>query len=684
LLDDQSVPSEDNDLGDDFVFERRPRLKRKRVVFVFDEAYSAHGMAVYSAVHLLIHQLGSSVSYDVFCLDAYRGPKFAGAARVSAPPTARWVAGAVARLAQSLHRSMVSFHMTESPGRWESNLDQNEKRLLGFLFDADNIHAVIVFTANAGFALRVSRLAHVYSSAETPHLIVVTPNDRLDLHAAADLDWVGVRVLRDGDLVVYPNQVTALGSTESDGKPILSVFSFLSAEDYPRQLTNPHNQIDWLAWIGPTLSYPKRVRDVVLFVRPDWMNCGSGTTFKNLALWFRERDALLIDIGIWPYSENFDPTSRELRVAAEQETIQAALYLAARMSTSVPHVARQIGGLLHRFPWTLARQVSFRHCLAAKPRFLRKAIQRAKISQIYINHYFTYDYAREFIGDRPFFLDTHDIQTVNFIHHNLPNAITGRVDRFEVSLRDEMEIAGKARRLCFVSSEELDIAARYIDRDRLDYVLPLPKLVPCRPKPPATPARLLIVASNNQGNVRSLNWFFTHVWPAVLWVCGQQLPPRLRVCGGIGAILGDVNLRGVEFVGVVPDLRTYYDDCDLVLLPVVTGGGVAIKTLEAVLYERAVLATRHALRGLPDDVVRTIGCEDDPVQFARSLLAIVADPKRHEAQLERSQRAAALLRQHSFYDVLGRAVDSVRFSQHPHPNEISIERAEEIFECAES
>ena len=474
--------------------------------------------------------------------------------------------GAVARIGHHLRQKMVSFHLIELRDRWESSLDQNEEKLLEFLFDADNIHAVIVFTSNTRFALRVARLAHTYSSTETPHLIVVTPNNRLDLSAAADLDWLGVQVLRDGGLVVNPSQPTA-SATEPDGKALPSVFSFLSAKDYPRLLTNPCNQIDWHAWIGPDLSYPKRVRDVVLFVRPDWMNCGSGTTFGNLARWFRERDALLIDIAIWPYRENFDPASRDLRVEAEQDAMRSALYISARRSTSVPHMARQFGGLLRRFPWTLARQLSFRHGLAAKPRFLRRALRRAKISQIYINHYFTYDYAREFIGDRPFFLDTHDVQTVNFIHYSLKNAMTGRVDRFENSLRDEMEIAGKAQRLCFVSSTDLDLAARYIDRDRLDYVLPLPKVVPCRPKPLAKTARLLIVASNNQGNVRNLRWFFDHVWPTVLRLCGQQLPPLLRVCGGVGAVLGDVNPRGVEFVGVVEDLRTYYDDCDLVLLP---------------------------------------------------------------------------------------------------------------------
>ncbi len=533
MLDDQSVRSEDGDVDGNFVFERRPRLKRKRVVLVFDKAYLAHGMAVYSAATLLIDQLGGAPRYEIFCLDSYVGPRFAGTAKVSAPRNDFGVAGAVARLGHRLHQSMVSFRLIESPERWESNLDQNEERLLEFLFDADNIHAVVVFTADAGLALRVARLAHTYSSTETPHLIAVTPNDRLDLSAAEDLDWLGVQLLRDGGLVVAPSSTMASASgTEANGKALPSVFSFLSAKDYPRLLTNPCNQIDWHAWIGPDLSYPKRVRDVVLFVRPDWMYCGSGTTFENLARWFRNRDALLIDIAIWPYRENFDPAHRESRVAAEKDAMRSALYVSARRSTSVPHVARQLGGLLRRFPWTLARQVSFRNSLAAKPRFLRKAIRRAKISQIYLNHYFTYEYAREFIGNQPFFLDTHDIQTVNFIDHSLKNAITGRVDRFEESLRDEMEIAGKAQRLCFVSSTELELAARYIDRDRLDYVLPLPKVVPCRPRPLAKAARLLIVASDNQGNLQNLHWFFQHVWPAVLRLREQQPPP----CCGYAAI----------------------------------------------------------------------------------------------------------------------------------------------------
>ncbi len=644
----------------------RPLKERGRVVVVFDKAYSEHGLAVYGAVHLLASQLGNVYSYEIFCACAYRGPKFSGPFRVTVSQPEHGLAALSAKVIGRIRRLLTSCWILESNERWESNLEQGEERLLERLIDADNILAVVVFSTDPSFALRISRWAHIFTSTEAPHLVVVTPNDRIDGRVSADLKWLGVNILRDGDLVVGRRQAaTAEDGTTPVGEAIQSVFSFLPASEYPRQLTTPSKQIHWPTWIGRKLPHPARVRDIVLFLRPDWINCGSGTTFENLARWFRQRDALLIDVGIWPYRKNFDASGRADRVESEQRHIRAALYFSTRMSTSAQHFVRQFAGVFRRFPRTLARQKSFQHSLAAKPNLMRKAIRSAKITHIYLNHYFTYDYAREFIAGRPFFLDTHDVQTVNFIHYNQLNTLTRRVDRFDKSLRDEMEIAGKARKLCFVSEEEMDLAARFISREKLDYVLPLPQVSPCLEKSLETPARLLIVASNNPGNVQNLHWFLTHVWPAVLGLCGERPAPLLQICGGIDRAMPETRADGVHFVGVVPDLRPYYEECALVILPVIIGGGVAIKTLEAVLHGRPVLATRHALRGLPSSVVEAIGYEDDPFEFAKSLLEIVTNAAHYAEQTERSRRARELLVRHSFYDVLKCGVDSVRLPPQP-------------------
>ena len=635
-------------------------MNRARILIVFDLAYSAHGLAVYGAVRLLTRQLGPTFQYQVFCSGPYSGPRFDLQPRIDTPKGAP---GLLCEIKKRFFRALAESHLIESPDRWESNIVPGEEDLLEQLFDADQIHAVIVFSADPAFALRVMRLAHIYSSITTPHLVAVVPSEQIQHDVADDLDWLGACLLRDGDLVLSRSSTPATAA-DPNSMIVSPIRSFISSEDYPVHLTNQHGQMDWAELLPPERLYRDRVRDVVLFVRPDWMNCGSGTTFGNLAGWFRSRNALLIDVGVWPFAKNFDSAERTAQLTMEQDNIRAALYFSVRRSTSVPFLIRQIARACKRLPWTLVRQVAFQYSLAAKPRLLREAIRKAKISNIYLNHYFTQSYADSLIGTQPFFLDTHDIQTVNFIHYNQLNALTGRVDRFDASLRDEMEIAGLAQRLCFVSPYEIELASKFISVDRLDHILPLPRVKPCEARALSFPPSLLIVASDNPGNVRSLNWFLNHIWPIVISLCGTNLP-SLRICGSISARMSNCDMPGVHFVGIVADLQPYYEECDLVLLPVIAGAGVAIKTLEALLYARPVLATRHALRGLPDDIVQMIHFEDDPVVYAETLLTITSTVEHHRMQTMRSHRAAAALRDYAFYERLGSAVDSVRLMALP-------------------
>jgi polysaccharide biosynthesis protein PslH len=637
-------------------------MKRNQIIIAFDTYYAANATVVYSATRQLIKQFGPEFEYSLFCQGGYFGPSFDGPESVRVLRVPRILSRRSARRQSWLRRLIEIAHVTEAENRWTSNLRPGEDKLARLLFRAERFHAMVMFAGDPGSALRLSRVAHIYSDATIPHLILVTPDRRIDQGIFADLEWLGVRILRDDDQMIdRPPSVVSLNRIPKPGaSPERTAFSFLEWEDYPRQFRGSSNPIDWPVWIGAEQPYSRRVRDVVLFIRPDWMNCGSGTTFESLARWFRGRDALLIDVGVWPYGRPFTAKSRLAQVGAEQQHIGAALYFSARMTSSLARVIHQLPNIGRWYPRTWTRQKLLQNTLAAKPRFMRLAIQRAKISQIYVNHYFTYGYAADFIGNQPFFLDTHDIQAVNFIHDDQRNVLTRRVDRFATSLKDEMEIAGRAARLCFVAPEELELAARFISEDRLDYILPLPNIVPCQPRLPHNPARLLMVASDNPPNIRGMKWFLSNVWPTVLQMTTR--PPNLLVCGSIGETAGREKVPGVQFVGVVDDLRPYYDGCDIVLLPVINGAGVAIKTLEAVLYERAVLATRPALRGLPDKVVEAIGFEDDPIEYAKLMLAIVRDPKRHRLQLERSRRAAELLRQYPFYEILGKAMDSVRLS----------------------
>ena len=55
----------------------------------------------------------------------------------------------------------------------------------------------------------------------------------------------------------------------------------------------------------------------------------------------------------------------------------------------------------------------------------------------------------------------------------------------------------------------------------------------------------------------------------------------------------------VEVLGPVDEVATFYDRVDVVLAPIARGGGMKVKVVEAMMHGVPVVATRHAMEGLP-------------------------------------------------------------------------------------
>jgi glycosyltransferase involved in cell wall biosynthesis len=577
--------------------------------------------------------------------------------------------------------------------------------LVRWLFQADRIHAVIVFTLDPDYALQIGRLAHIFSGPLTPHLIAVTPEADVVPETAHDLSWLGVRLLKDGNAVAgrprrlrkaTPTRLMQLAAAQQgewrgnvatvavrfdDARAL----SFLDPDSYPYQLTESAASVFWPNLIGADQPLPVRVRDIVLFIRPDWVSCGSGTLFHSLAAYFRKHDSLLIDVGIWPFAVPFKAEDGARQRQEEQRFIRSAAYFGLRRSSSVFHLLRQLPKLFAFAPWSIVNQVLLQHSLAMKPRLLRQIVRHARLTHIYLNHYFTYLFAQEFIAGRNFFLDTHDIQAINYVHTASRNLISRRGEDFNLLLKKEMDVVRRAKRISFVSKTEMELAETQLPREKLDFIIPLPEIVPSLPKPLIAPARLLAIASRNPLNEQSITWFLNQVWPRILDGCADSAPGsdpaasvQLEICGDINTLIKDPRLPGVRFRGIVGDLSPHYQQCDVVLLPVIMGGGVAVKTLEALLHERAVVATRHALRGLPEEVVETVGYANEPEAFADAVLRLLRSAGARDEAIQRSRRAVQLLRDQRFYDRLSAAMVAVRL--HPSAQAVIVPQAEPVLD----
>jgi glycosyltransferase involved in cell wall biosynthesis len=116
---------------------------------------------------------------------------------------------------------------------------------------------------------------------------------------------------------------------------------------------------------------------------------------------------------------------------------------------------------------------------------------------------------------------------------------------------------------------------------------------------------------------------------AILRVVGRQPATKLRE-----QVEG---LRGVEWVGEVPEIRPCFAQASAVLVPLRIGGGSRIKILEALSMGKAVVTTSIGAEGL--DVISEEHClvADTPAEFAQAVEKLLNNPGL-AAQLGRNGR----------------------------------------------
>ncbi len=172
--------------------------------------------------------------------------------------------------------------------------------------------------------------------------------------------------------------------------------------------------------------------------------------------------------------------------------------------------------------------------------------------------------------------------------------------------------------------------------------IPLAVPVPERAADPrgADPPELLFVGSSvHPPNLDAALYLARDLFPRLrarvpglrLALVGADPPERLR------ALAGD----GVEVAGWVPDLAPRLDRAALVVAPLRRGGGMRVKTAEALAAGKAVLGSPLAFEGLDVEPGRHAAFAAGPDEFVAAAARLLADPERR-ARMGRAARAWAL------------------------------------------
>ena len=130
-------------------------------------------------------------------------------------------------------------------------------------------------------------------------------------------------------------------------------------------------------------------------------------------------------------------------------------------------------------------------------------------------------------------------------------------------------------------------------------------------------------------NHLGIDQFLTTIWPLVnrkfpdlkYKIAGAGLPEEYREKWS--------RIQNVEVLGYVDCLDDLYSECQAAVVPIISGGGTCIKTLEALAHLRVCLSTPFGARGIPNEILTEgrngIFVYDSPQDFVGILARLMKD-----------------------------------------------------------
>lgn len=149
-------------------------------------------------------------------------------------------------------------------------------------------------------------------------------------------------------------------------------------------------------------------------------------------------------------------------------------------------------------------------------------------------------------------------------------------------------------------------------------------------------------------NIEAVNWFVKSIFPKIV----ESVPDSKIIIAGANPTREICNM-GNDNIKIIPNydtLESVYSIADIVVLPLLSGGGVKGKLLEAAAFRKVIVSTNHGIEGTdfqPDKEVLLGNSEDE---FAECCISAMKDM---ELSLSLSEKANELFRQKYDWNSIG-------------------------------
>ncbi len=133
-----------------------------------------------------------------------------------------------------------------------------------------------------------------------------------------------------------------------------------------------------------------------------------------------------------------------------------------------------------------------------------------------------------------------------------------------------------------------------------------------------------IGAMDWQPNQEAIDWFLKDVWPLIhlnfpeltFSFAGKSMPNRFR----------DLNIKGVHLMEA-PDALTFMRENGLMVVPLLSGGGIRVKIIEGLSLGKIILTTSCGLEGIPAEHGKHLFICNQPADFVEVIQRLRDNPE---------------------------------------------------------
>lgn len=219
-------------------------------------------------------------------------------------------------------------------------------------------------------------------------------------------------------------------------------------------------------------------------------------------------------------------------------------------------------------------------------------------------------------------IDTHDVMHLRYASFQK----IGKSHWLKISKQEEVDALNRFDAVLAIQEREKEYLRDILSPDTTVLQVGMDTVTEFLPEPSGPCLPIGFIGAHGIPNVDGITAFIDRVWPRLADNHGKAV--KLLVAGSICDILAQRQLgSGIELLGIVDNVTDFYRQVAIIINPVTFGGGLKIKTVEALAYGKPLVSTPVGAVGLEDGAGNAFLIAADEDEFFHQLAELIASPE---------------------------------------------------------